>query len=57
MLNICLKRKKLSFTGRINAFRVIKRLERLNILGGQITESVNTLKLKYQNHSQVYHLN
>ena len=30
----------MNFTGRINAFRVIERLERLNILGGQNTESV-----------------
>ena len=29
------------FTGRFNAFRVIERLEKLNILGGQNTESVN----------------
>ena len=31
----------MNFTGRINAFRVIERLERMNILGGQNTESVN----------------
>ena len=30
----------MNFTGRINAFRVIERLERLNILGGQNNESV-----------------
>ena len=42
MLNICLKSKKNSnFTGRINAFRVIERLERMNNLDGQNTESVN----------------
>ena len=42
MLNICIKSKKTSsFTARINAFRVIERLERMNILGGQNTESVN----------------
>ena len=35
------KYKILNFTGRINAFRVIKRHEILNILGGQNTESVN----------------
>ena len=29
--------------GRINAFRVIERLEKLNILGGQNTESVKPL--------------
>ena len=28
--------------GRINAFRIIEVLERMNILGGQNTESVNT---------------
>ena len=42
MLNICLKSKKNSiFTGRMNAFRVIERLERMVILGAQKTESVN----------------
>ena len=42
MLNICLKSKENpNFTGRINAFRVIERLERMDILGGQNTESVN----------------
>ena len=41
MLNICLKSNKISnFTGRINAFRVIEHLERMDILGGQNTESV-----------------
>ena len=35
------KYKILSFTGRINAFRVIKRHEIMKILGGQSTESVN----------------
>ena len=45
MLNICLKfLKKLNFTGRINAFRVIERLERMNILGGQNTKSVKRNK-------------
>ena len=40
------KKYKISnFTGRINAFRVIKRLERMNILGGRNTESVK-LKLR-----------
>ena len=41
-----------NFTGRINAFRVIERLERLNILGGQNTESVKCLRgsnLKFTN--------
>ena len=33
----------MNFTGHINAFRVIERLERMNILGGQNTESVNIL--------------
>ena len=32
-----------NFTGRINAFRVIERLERMNISGGQNTESVKFL--------------
>ena len=32
--------KILNFTGHINAFRVIECLERMNILGGQNTESV-----------------
>ena len=31
----------MNFTGRINAFLVIERLERMNILSGQNTESVN----------------
>ena len=45
MLNICLKSKKiLNFTGRINAFRVIERLGRMNILGGQNTESVKRVQ-------------
>ena len=45
MLNICLKiLKNLNFTGRINAFRVIERLERMNILGGQNTKSVKRNK-------------
>ena len=36
MLNIWLKsKKKLNFTGCINAFRVIERLQRMNILGDQ----------------------
>ena len=35
------KLKKSNFTGRINALRVIKCHEILNILGGQNTESVN----------------
>ena len=35
------KYKILNFTGRMNAFRVIERLERMNILGGQNTENVN----------------
>ena len=34
-------KKNSNFTGRINAFRVIERLERMNTLGGQNTESVN----------------
>ena len=33
----------MNFTGRINAFRVIERLQRMNILGGQNTQSVNRL--------------
>ena len=35
------KLKILNFTGRINAFQVIERLERMNILGGQNTENLN----------------
>ena len=35
--------KKLNFIGRINAFWVIERLEKRNILVGQNTESVNEL--------------
>ena len=34
------KYKILNFTGRMNAFRVFERLERMDILGGQNTESV-----------------
>ena len=37
------KEKMLNFTGRINAFRVIERLKRKNIIGGQNTEIVNLL--------------
>ena len=38
------KKSKISnFTGRINAFRVIERLERMNTLSGQNTESVKFL--------------
>ena len=37
------KNKILNFTGRINAFRVIELLQRINISGGQNTESVNSL--------------
>ena len=33
----------MSFTGRINAFRVIERLQRMNILGDQNIESANQL--------------
>ena len=33
MLNVCLKSKRnLNFTGRINAFRVIEHLEKMNVL-------------------------
>ena len=38
------KFKIMNFTGRINAFRVIERLKRMNILGSQNTENVNTVK-------------
>ena len=34
------KYKVSNFTGRINAFRVSERLERMNILGGKNTEIV-----------------
>ena len=37
------KYKILNLTVRINAFRVIERLQRMNILDGQDTESVNRL--------------
>ena len=40
------KQKMLNFTGRINAYRVIERLEKMNIFGGQNTESVKQLQLK-----------
>ena len=44
MLNICLKSKKNSnITGRINVFRIIERLERTDILGGQSTERVKII--------------
>ena len=50
MLNICLKSKNNSnFTGRINAFWVIERLERMKIIGGQNTESVNQISLRIGN--------
>ena len=43
---MCLKSKEISnFTGRINAFQVIECLERMYILGGQNTESVNKISL------------
>ena len=35
------KYKITNFTGRIKAYRVIERLERMNIFGGQNTESVD----------------
>ena len=41
MLNICLKVKKIEHQARINACRVMERLERMNILGGENNESVN----------------
>ena len=40
MLNICLKSKKKMNI--INASRVMERLERMDILGGQNNESVNS---------------
>ena len=43
------KYKILIFTGRIKAFRVIERLERMNILGGKNTESVINFKIKISN--------
>ena len=44
MLNICLKSKRiLNFTERINAFRVIELLQRMDISGSQNIESVNFL--------------
>ena len=44
MLNMFKKYKISNFTERINAFRVIERLERMNILGGLSTESVHQIK-------------
>ena len=41
------KYKNLNLTGRINAFRVIERLERMNISGGQNTESVKYIDQQY----------
>ena len=41
------KYKITNFTERINAFRVIERLERMNILGGQNNESVNVIIYQY----------
>ena len=38
------KLKILNFKGRMNAFRVIEHLERMNILGGQNTQSVKKTK-------------
>ena len=40
------KYKILNFTGRINEFRVIERLQRMNILGGQNAESVKFKSLR-----------
>ena len=37
------KYKILNFTGRINAFRVIERLQRMNIFGDQNTESIKDI--------------
>ena len=46
MLNICLKsKKKIEHQARINASWVMERLERMNILGGQNTESVKLQKV------------
>ena len=39
MLNICLKSEKIELRGRIYAAVANERLERMNILGGQNTES------------------
>ena len=47
MLNICLKIKNSELHGRLNAFQVIERVETMDILGGQKTESVNDLFLNY----------
>ena len=43
------KYKKFNFTGRINAFRVIERLQRMNILGCQNTEMLSNLFLELGN--------
>ena len=42
MLNLFKKYKISNFTGRINAFQEIERLERMNILVGQNTKSVKS---------------
>ena len=39
------KLKNFNITGRMNAFRVIERPERIEILGGQNTENVNNISL------------
>ena len=50
MLNICLKsKKKLN----INASRVMERLERMYILGGQNNESVNSAATNSINQAEV----
>ena len=42
------KKYKISnFTGRINAFRVIEHLERMDILGGQNTKSFKQINNNY----------
>ena len=58
MLNICLKSNKIpNFTGRINAFRAIERLERMHILGGQNTESVKSHVIKCLEHYSIFYTN
>ena len=47
------KYKFLNLIVRINAFRLIERLERMIILGGQNTESVNILRF-YRIHTMKY---
>ena len=49
------KKYKISnFTGRVNAFLVIERLQRMNIMGGQNTESIRLYQIFSQRHKKFY---